>query len=103
MPLITSARIGKTLDTDQRMKRYLISMAVRVVCFVSGVFAPLPYNIALIVLAAVIPGVAVILANAIDQRRPPVADVAEGVPDRLALGSGEVIRGEVADDEGGAR
>jgi hypothetical protein len=97
--LITSARIPKSLDADQRMHRYLASMAVRVACFITGCFAPFPFNIALFVGAAVIPGVAVILANAIDLRTPPPESVATGHVDGPALTTGEVVQGDV---EGGA-
>lgn len=95
--LITSARIPKSLDADQRIRRYLWSMAVRVVFFVAGCFAPLPYNVFLLLGAAVIPGFAVILANAIDTRTPPVEPTDEGAGTALALTSGVIVGGEVED------
>ena len=93
--LITSARFGKSRDTDQRNRRYLASMAVRVACFLAGCFAPAPYNIALFVCAAIIPGVAVILANAIDIRTPPPEPAAEAEPTASAITAGIVVNGEV--------
>ncbi len=94
-PLITSARFSKSLDADQRNKRYLITMAVRVASFLAMPFVPLPWNIVLIALAALLPGIAVILANAVDQRTPPAPVLAAEPTHRLALTSGEIIRGEV--------
>lgn len=74
--LITSARFAKTLDTDARRTRYLWTMAARVACFLIGVVTPLPWNFAFFLAAAVLPAVAVLLANAIDQRQPPVPEAA---------------------------
>ena len=42
--LITSARKSRTLDTDERTKRYLLTMLDRVVCFVVGCILPAPWN-----------------------------------------------------------
>ena len=67
--LITNARRAKSLDANQRNKRYLLTMAVRVVCFLGGVAAPTPWNWVLFIGAAVIPPMAVMLANAVDLRR----------------------------------
>jgi len=94
--LITSARISKSLDADQRMKRYLWSMTVRVVCFIAACLTPFPANILLIAGAAIIPGIAVILANAIDMRVPveTVSDAPGAVP---ALTTGVVVQGGVED------
>jgi hypothetical protein len=91
--LITSARIGKTLDTDARRVRYLWTMAVRVLCFLAATLTPLPWNLLLLVAAAVLPTIAVMLANAIDQRRLPEPEPAEA--ELPALPAGETIGGEV--------
>ncbi|MBK8447924.1 MAG: DUF3099 domain-containing protein [Micropruina sp.] len=93
---MTSARRSKTLDADERNKRYLLTMAVRVACFTGGVLAPNPWNWVLFVGAAVIPPIAVVLANAVDRRRP--VDVADSSPsERPALGTGGVVPGSVED------
>ncbi|MDO5533283.1 MAG: DUF3099 domain-containing protein [Propionibacteriaceae bacterium] len=95
--LITSASYGTSLSTDQRAKRYLITMLFRVVCFLSAVAAPMPWNVVLFVAAALLPGIAVLLGNARDNR--PATLVAHDDDDadapRLALTAGEVVRGDV--------
>lgn len=94
--LITNARQAKSLDAEQRNKRYLLTMAVRVACFLGGVMAPTPWNWVLFVGAAVIPPVAVMLANAVDMRRPKEPEHPE-ISDRPELGTGTVISGSVED------
>lgn len=100
--LITSARVPRSLDADERNRRYLVSMTVRVLCFLAGCFAPFPVNIAFFVGAAIIPGFAVILANAVDRRTDGVRTT--GVADAGArqLTSGVVVPGDV-DAEGAGR
>jgi hypothetical protein len=94
--LITNARQSKSLDAEQRNKRYLISMAVRVACFLGGVASPAPWNWVLFVGAAVIPPIAVMLANAVDLRHPhETAD--EAPPVRPELETDTVICGTVED------
>ena len=94
--LITSARPARSLDANERNKRYLWTMAVRVACFLGGVLSPTPWNWVLFVGAAVIPPIAVVLANAVDRRQPVVAKDAEA-SDRPELGMGTVITGSVED------
>lgn len=98
--LITSARPAKSLDVEARNKRYLLTMAVRVACFLGGVLAPNPWNWVLFIGAAVIPPVAVALANAVDLRRVPDADDDEQT-DRRELTAGGVVPGTVEDDAPG--
>ncbi len=43
-------------------------MAVRVLCFLGGCVSPSPWNWVLFAGAALIPPIAVVLANAVDQR-----------------------------------
>lgn len=97
--LITSARIPRSLDTSQRTHRYVLTMALRVVCFVAGMFAPLPWSIALLLAAALLPAVGVLLANAVDHRTPPLPP--EEDVTRPALTAGEVIPGEVEQEDRG--
>jgi len=95
--LITSARTSRSLDTDARRFRYLWTMAVRVACFIAATVTPLPWNLLLLVAAAVLPAIAVMLANAIDQRTPP-APTAPAPSDRPSLPSPGVVDGTVEDE-----
>ena len=99
-PLITSARIGTSLDTAQRTRRYVATMAFRVLCFLGCMVVPLPWNVVLILLAALLPGAAVLLANAVDTRTPPPPPDAEPAA-MLALTRGDVVRGEVDEESRG--
>lgn len=96
--LITSARIGRSLDTSQRTRRYIVTMTVRVVCFGAGMFAPTPWNLVLLLAATFLPAAAVLLANGVDHRTPPTPSDEPAVS-RPALTGGDVVRGEV--EEGG--
>ena len=95
--LITSAGKRRSLDTDERRTRYLWTMAVRVVCFLGATVTPMPWNFVLLAAAAVLPTIAVMLANAIDQRRPPEVEAPEFL-ERPALAGGEIIDGAVVED-----
>lgn len=97
--LITSARPAKSLDVEARNRRYLLTMAVRVACFLGGVLSPAPWNWVLFVGAAVIPPIAVALANAVDLRRGPDADDEDdGQTGPRELTAGGVVPGSVEDD-----
>jgi hypothetical protein len=95
--LITSARFGKTLDNAARRRRYLWTMAVRVVCFLSATVTPLPWNLLLLLAAAVLPTVAVMLANAVDQRTVPEPETE--VVARPELSGSGVVGGVVEPEE----
>lgn len=94
--VITTARRARSLDADARNKRYLWTMGVRVACFLGGVVAPHPWNWVSFIGAAVIPPMAVMLANAVDLRQdPPASD--DEAPDRPALTAGGIVPGSVED------
>ena len=95
--LITSARKRRSLDNDERRGRYLWTMAVRVACFIAATVTPLPWNLILLVAAAVLPAVAVMLANAIDLRSEPEPEAPAPI-DRVALPGGEIVDGSVVED-----
>ncbi len=95
--LITSARFGKTLDNAARRRRYLATMAVRVVCFLAATVTPLPWNLLLLVAAAVLPTIAVMLANAVDQRT--LGEPETEPPARLELPGADVVKGAVESEE----
>lgn len=96
--VITDARIGTSLSTDQRTRRYLITMGIRVVAFFAAVVAPFPWNVVLFVAAAILPGFAVLLGNASDNHAPPVARPLEG-EQRLELTAGDIVQGSVEDED----
>lgn len=95
--LITSARFSRSLDTDQRRTRYLWTMALRVACFLAATVTPLPWNLGLLVAAAVLPALAVMLANAIDLRSAPPAPGSDDLT-RPALVSSQTVPGTVVDE-----
>lgn len=95
--LITNARRAKSLDANERNKRYLVTMAVRVACFLGGVASPAPWNWVLFIGAAVIPPMAVMLANAVDLRRNSDASDDEAPTDHKALPPGAIVPGSVED------
>lgn len=97
-PLITSARFSRSLDTDARRTRYLWTMGVRVACFIAATVTPLPWNLLLLLAAAVLPTLAVMLANAIDLRSTPPAEAPSPEASRPALGSPHTLPGSVVDD-----
>lgn len=97
--MITSARPSRTLDTNARRRRYLWTMATRVACFLGGTVTPMPWNLLLFIAAAVLPAIAVMLANAIDQRSQPSAGSPSVEPDRPGLPSPQTLPGQVVDDE----
>ena len=97
--LITSARHGASLSTDQRTKRYLVTMGFRVACFLAAALAPTPWNIVLLGAAALLPGIAVLLANAKDNRPDAPAPAIEPAAPQRALGSGEVVPGDIEEGD----
>lgn len=75
------------------MRNYIIAMSLRVVCFVLILVVDNTYTrIGLIVAAGVLPGVAVLLANAVDRRGHATPVVEPGFPERhTALSAHHVI------------
>lgn len=56
------------------MRNYSLAMGLRVACFIAMLVIPnTPARIALIAMAAFLPGAAVLLANAVDRRQRPHA------------------------------
>lgn len=96
--LITSAGRGRTLDADERNKRYLITMGLRTAFFVAFFFVPGWWKIACLLTAALLPAIAVLLANAADNRPPPVVSRQDD-DGRVALPGAPVIEGTVEEPE----
>lgn len=61
---ISSAKYAHSEEIPGRMKRYVISMAIRTICFIGAVMAPSPYRWFLIAGAVLLPYFAVVIANA---------------------------------------
>lgn len=76
-------------------------MSFRVLCFIAMIFVPGPARIALLVAAAILPAIAVLIANAVDKRTSRENAVEPGAPEHrkaLPRESTDVMRGEVAED-----
>ncbi|MDO5735528.1 MAG: DUF3099 domain-containing protein [Propionibacteriaceae bacterium] len=100
--LITSAGRSRTLDIDERNKRYLITMLLRTACFIAFLVVPGWWKIVALVLAAFLPAVAVLFANAADHRPPPLAPKLAEEEDgesRLALQPYQVIEGDIIEPD----
>src|SRR3954447_21261298 len=81
---VTSAKVGQSDDLAGREHRYVISMAIRTVCFVGGVIAWQTVGAwlgaILFVGALVLPYTSVILANAGVRKRASGADLLANPP-----------------------
>jgi len=60
---VTSAPESATLDQDARLRRYLITMGIRTLCFILLVVVDAWWRWFFLVGAAVLPYIAVVLAN----------------------------------------
>lgn len=69
---VTSAPHSRQSDKSMRMRRYLISMSVRTLCFLLAIFLTGPARWVCVVLACVLPYIAVVMANAARSRRVAV-------------------------------
>ncbi len=77
---ISEAPVGHALDLESRMRRYLLSMALRTVCAVLAVLTDGPVRWICVAGAVLLPSVAVLLANAGrgGSRRPSREDTHAG-------------------------
>jgi len=80
---ITGARASHDEELGQRMRRYLISMSIRTLCFILAVLCTGWLRWTFAGLAIVLPYVAVVAANAGPRRRPQ--DHVAYVPPKNAL------------------
>ncbi len=75
---ITSAQTGLSADQSGRTRRYLISMAIRTLCFLGAVFTDGWIRWSLVARAVVLPYLAVVVANGGRERTkdaPPIVFV----------------------------
>ena len=97
--VITNAGRNKTLDIDARNRRYLITMAIRTACFLAFLVVPGWWKVLALAGAALLP-VVVLLANATDNRPPPLVTPGdEEQSGTLALPGAAVIEGTVEEPE----
>ena len=98
--VITDAHPGRSRDLRKRQTRYLITMGFRIACFLAVIVVPNMWaRMALIAAAGVLPGIAVLAANAVDRRSYGSRAVERGEPEtRRALTRGETVEGDIADD-----
>lgn len=96
--LITSAGKGRSLDLEERNKRYLISMAVRIGLLALVFVVPGWWKLVLLVASAVIPVVAVVLANNYEPR-PVSQSSTSSSSGQVALSHGNVIASTVDQED----
>ncbi|MHA6512163.1 DUF3099 domain-containing protein [Tessaracoccus sp. Z1128] len=96
--LITSAGRGRSLDLEERQRRYLITMGVRTACFLLFLVVPGWWKVAALGAAALLPAFAVLFANSADHRPPPVVPADEPDVTHPAITGGDVVRGTVEED-----
>ena len=98
--LITSARHSRTLDLEERQKRYLITMGLRTACFIAFLIVPGWWKLVALGGAALLPAFAVLLANNTDHRPPDVVSADTTPTEGLAaLPPGHVVPGSLEEDE----
>ncbi|MGL4173324.1 MAG: DUF3099 domain-containing protein [Actinomycetota bacterium] len=79
---ITGAQASLDDDLGPRMRRYLISMSIRTICFVLAVVFTGTLRWIFIAAAVFLPYIAVVMANAAPRKRPGAAEYR---PDQPAL------------------
>lgn len=77
---ITNANVGLSHDQSARTRKYLVSMAIRTVCFLGAVVTQGWMRWALVVGAVILPYLAVVVANA-GRERTKDQDLTIIVPD----------------------
>lgn len=83
---ITGAQVSILEDQRARTRRYLISMAIRTICFIGAIIATGWLRWTLVAAAVALPYVAVIMANA-GRKRSESAPATMIVNDQRQIGS----------------
>lgn len=103
-PLITDARMGTSEEMSSRIRRYTITMAFRAACFVSMIFVSGAFRWVLFACAVVLPFIAVIAANQVNQHFRSGKKMTHALPsERPQLTTGhndEAINNEVFEEDG---
>lgn len=68
---ITGAPRSARADRDFRVKRYLVSMGIRTVCFIAAILVQGPLTWVLFAAAVVLPYISVVIANQATRVRQP--------------------------------
>jgi hypothetical protein len=100
-PLITDARIATSDEMSARIRQYTITMSIRAACFLSMVFVHGNFRWILFAGAVILPLVAVMAANQVNQRFRR-RKLTHGMPsDRpeLTTGYGDGANDEVIEEE----
>ena len=100
-PLITDARIATSDEMSARIRQYTITMSIRAACFLSMIFVHGIFRWILFAGAVILPLVAVMAANQVNQRFRR-RKLTHGMPsDRpeLTTGYGDGANGEVIEEE----
>ena len=95
---ITSAQTGLTIEQAARTRRYLISMAIRTVCFLGAVVTDGWLRWVLVLGAVVLPYLAVVVANGGRERTKDTLPTVFVRHEQVALPSQAVQRTEAAED-----
>lgn len=88
VPSATSLGAPPRDDFDSRVRGYLVSMGIRTLCFVAAFVTTGVVRWVCVALAAVLPYVAVVLANAVQRRRIDVLGSVAPTPVARRLGPG---------------
>lgn len=99
---VTSAPVSAADDQGHRIRRYLLTMGIRVVCGALALFTEGWVRWTFVALAVVLPYIAVVMANAVGPRSgEAVAPVDHGPPAALPASRGDdedrTIHGRVVD------
>ncbi|MFW6598262.1 DUF3099 domain-containing protein [Propionibacteriaceae bacterium Y2011] len=94
---ITDAPDAASRDASKRTKRYLIMMGIRVVCIMTAFLIPGWPKWVVIAAAAILPGIAVLVANQPNRRKIASSQAQDEGSDRpqLSDGSYDVVPGEL--------
>lgn len=89
--LITDARTGTSDEMSARIRQYTITMSIRAACFISMVFVHGVFRWVLFAGAVILPFVAVIAANQVNQhfRRRKVTHAVQTERPELTTGQGD--------------
>jgi hypothetical protein len=101
-PLITDARMGTSEEMSARIRNYTITMSFRAACFISMIFVHGVFRWVLFACAVVLPFIAVIAANQVNQhfRRGKMTHTLPRERPGLTTGHGDEPSGDEVIEEG---